>query len=521
MSSASKVSADLRPTDHEYALLSQHVYKKGKARPIEGTPFITMYRGWKVVLTKESPSGYFGSVYRCDTSKQFVIAHKGTSGFSDLYEDIHGVLFNKYSAQKDDAFLLVNLIIHQIRVHRPDYKISFTGHSLGAFLAELSVYYAVNSLDFPHVNAVTFESPGSKQSMKLQIEHDVIHLGKKTPISKEQIQKLDIVTYLCYPNLVNSCNEHVGTVYTINPDLPGGSIANLPVIRLLSSHKIQGIVDWFNEAYVKNNIKYTRQYMANWPNGYKQMRIFFKHAMLKNKMLSVDPELIQPRIPPPPISSQEYDQCGKEDTASSMSSIISSHSSIGPHDHSKCIKFEKWLKGQKDKIKLQYYGNFRVIETQNTFHTLPLHHFCHSFQHFLKYFFEKLNSACGSSTKMTQKLKESLAKTWKAFDMPEDVSRTLLTYSIRVNSICIEEIVCGSTSQSAHDFRQIVSCWLEKSGFTADDLINDSILEEFALKSNQKKYVLLPPIPTYHELQIQKTSKESKNKQVTFRKTFH
>jgi putative lipase involved disintegration of autophagic bodies len=47
-----------------------------------------------------------------------------------------------------------------------NYKLSITGHSLGAYLAELSIYYCHMDLNFKNVKGVTFDGPGSLEMMK-------------------------------------------------------------------------------------------------------------------------------------------------------------------------------------------------------------------------------------------------------------------------------------------------------------------------------------------------------------------
>lgn len=46
------------------------------------------------------------------------------------------------------------------------YSLSITGHSLGAYLAELSVYYCLYDFDYCNVRGVTFDGPGSYEMMK-------------------------------------------------------------------------------------------------------------------------------------------------------------------------------------------------------------------------------------------------------------------------------------------------------------------------------------------------------------------
>nr|WP_231571873.1 hypothetical protein [Rickettsia amblyommatis] len=41
-----------------------------------------------------------------------------------------------------------------------NYNLSFTGHPLGVWLAELSLYFAHRDFHYPKAKAITFDSPG-------------------------------------------------------------------------------------------------------------------------------------------------------------------------------------------------------------------------------------------------------------------------------------------------------------------------------------------------------------------------
>nr|WP_187145811.1 Mbeg1-like protein [Rickettsia peacockii] len=45
-------------------------------------------------------------------------------------------------------------------VEENNYNLSFTGHSLGVWLAELSLYFAHRDFHYPKAKAITFDSPG-------------------------------------------------------------------------------------------------------------------------------------------------------------------------------------------------------------------------------------------------------------------------------------------------------------------------------------------------------------------------
>lgn len=85
-----------------------------------------------------------------------------------------------------------------------DYSLSFTGHSLGAWFAELSVFYCSEIFKYERVQAVTFDGPGSREMMeKLLVNKD------------NDLSHLEIISYFSMFNIVNCTNKHVGKCFTI------------------------------------------------------------------------------------------------------------------------------------------------------------------------------------------------------------------------------------------------------------------------------------------------------------------
>ena len=66
-----------------------------------------------------------------------------------------------------------------------------------------------------HPHAVVFETPGCKDMLQQMTDKlDVRNHGRSI-----HLQHLDIKSYLSAPNLINTCNSHLGTVYRIFTDL--------------------------------------------------------------------------------------------------------------------------------------------------------------------------------------------------------------------------------------------------------------------------------------------------------------
>lgn len=89
----------------------------------------------------------------------------------------------------------------------PDFEISFTGHSLGAILAELCAAKYEKS-------AVTFESPGSNDMIGEMARKDQLPSG--APITTRDT----IISYQAAISAFNRKNPYAGKRIRLYPDLP-------------------------------------------------------------------------------------------------------------------------------------------------------------------------------------------------------------------------------------------------------------------------------------------------------------
>ncbi|MGI9215056.1 MAG: lipase family protein, partial [Gammaproteobacteria bacterium] len=156
---------DSRPNDYIYALMSSYVYQGDLLRQgiLPGNP------NWIIKMIKSEKSGYFGVIYFNAVENHIVVAHRGTNLdnkrlISTVITDLNGIILNNFTKQHKDSLELVNQAVDLAK--KTSSGLSFTGHSLGAFLAELSVFHCKKTLNFPNVSAVTFDSPGAKESIK-------------------------------------------------------------------------------------------------------------------------------------------------------------------------------------------------------------------------------------------------------------------------------------------------------------------------------------------------------------------
>lgn len=252
------IEHDQRPTDLEYVLMSKYAYDERLQKGDEKLPGLP---GWRVYKVKEGKENlhYRGVVFKNDMTRQLVVAHRGTNVgnvkdlLANIIEDVQSVIRSKTSPQGLAAFVLVNDVVRNAKEDK--YSVSFTGHSLGAFLAELSVFFCHNDYDYPKANAVTFENPGSEEVLE-GLQSNI--KGRRVPL-----ESMDIIGYVASPNAINTFNHHIGSLYLVEPNLSNPSWEWDPTWYIKESHSIDNIVKYFNDGYSKKtDFSY---YMSDWP----------------------------------------------------------------------------------------------------------------------------------------------------------------------------------------------------------------------------------------------------------------
>jgi hypothetical protein len=261
------VIPDNRPSDYICALMSQHVYQ-GNALKIGD--LLPGFKDWKIVETIEGDSEYFGALYYNISANHYVLAHRGTNTLAAWIEDFKGIYLGKISPQKRSSYEFVKAAVKRALQGQPLNRpagLSFTGHSLGAFLAELSVFYCHRSLNFPGVNAISFECPGSFETLTT--------MQSQKHGEAFDLTRLDIIGYLSYPNMINTCNHQIGTLYQLEPNL--GDHGCIRGWFTYQAHSISGIVEVFKKKDRPANAKF----LTDWPTG-NQLDVFYSDAIFKD-----------------------------------------------------------------------------------------------------------------------------------------------------------------------------------------------------------------------------------------------
>ena len=238
------------PSDFVHAILATHCYEEGLrqeksvAEPINTWSPHNVFNTtdqftkdnlvdnilteWRVVqlYDLQAFSGYVGVLYVNHKDKQLVLAHRGSQNVMSYIEDFQGVFTGKVTEFHRNMRDLTAKIVKFISTSNYySYAFSITGHSLGGWLADLSLFYCNQFFHFKNVKAVTFEAPGSEYilnhvpievSQEIRNMHKIAQSGLRDwPNEFEVENDLDITCYCMYPNLVNSFNKHIGNLYVI------------------------------------------------------------------------------------------------------------------------------------------------------------------------------------------------------------------------------------------------------------------------------------------------------------------
>ncbi len=183
---------------------------------------------------KQTAGGYKGVLYINKRKRQMVLAHRGTVfNPGALKTDIRAIAQNIISGQER---LLPQVLNQSLTVAAQEAypSLTVTGHSLGGWLAQLTVFLAQDTgkqRNKIHVKAITFDTPGARPMLEqMNPKNDAIDIGQ-----------LDIINYLSSPNPINACNLHVGALYRI----VFKNFSAIPAKYTLQSHGIHNFLNAF------------------------------------------------------------------------------------------------------------------------------------------------------------------------------------------------------------------------------------------------------------------------------------
>ncbi|EGD72660.1 hypothetical protein PTSG_12165 [Salpingoeca rosetta] len=194
------------------------------------------HAGWEVLEQCRCDSGMICTVFFHSERQQLVFSYRGTqpSNIKSVKADIFHVMRDRAGIINDDAVSIAKRYAkHRVFEKYKFLQVSTTGHSLGAWEAELVVFqlkleFAMHLRELPgayaRIWAVTFESPGSRSLMESKENRPgMLH---KTNI----VDTLDITAYMSKPNYINTFNRQAATcLYQITGEAIGSARGTIQV----------------------------------------------------------------------------------------------------------------------------------------------------------------------------------------------------------------------------------------------------------------------------------------------------
>jgi hypothetical protein len=316
--------------------------------------------GWQLLTTASNcgiSNGYFGAAYWHREYQQMVIAHRGTdiTNIGADVTDAKGVLSNKYFYQMNSASTFSNKVVAVMQEIEQEKKVCFdlffTGHSLGGWLAQVTAFtteylevkggtfvrkqkreehetlssstvqqshYVTHSY---HPHTVVFDSPGCKYMLSQMA--DKLDGGYKGCLV--DLQHLDITSYLSAPNIINTCNTHLGTIYRIFVELSDMGLKEKNThLYNLATHSMDRIKQAFDpetgQVRKDDNGRLKIQEVVDWPvsaglrYGAELVDFFEWAEHLNNYHLEVK-DISHSKVPegyrPLRYQTKVYDECTK------------------------------------------------------------------------------------------------------------------------------------------------------------------------------------------------------------------
>ncbi len=174
---------------------------------------------WRIlkILTSKKHRSYQGVLFVTEGGRM-VLANQGSKYFGDwLFTVFLAISNNGMRGQVRVILKILHQVIRLAKKHKC-HSICFTGHSLGGWLSQLFLFFAVSYYADSSINfsAQTFESPGAKLMMQ-KINDSLLENHK-------HLEDLDNTTYLSLPNIVTVNYPVSGTLYKIPYTLPGNLV---------------------------------------------------------------------------------------------------------------------------------------------------------------------------------------------------------------------------------------------------------------------------------------------------------
>jgi len=200
----------------------------------DSDPEFLQFHGFRVLCVAtnlKSGNGYYGVAFINQNAGQIILSHRGTklTYWGAVKTDFLSIFGGKNTPQVSSAMTFAN-IISSYACER-DFDLFFTGHSLGAWLAQItcfSIKYLTlnasnefvgrksqNEWDKIHPYTVVFESPGAKEFLDIMKK---TLFPRNVPRIQRQIQTccLPVEVFQFGANSVTNINIQVGVVFVLS-----------------------------------------------------------------------------------------------------------------------------------------------------------------------------------------------------------------------------------------------------------------------------------------------------------------
>ena len=202
-------------------LFTSVAYEKSSSNEVVVDINSSLPEGMELILYTDKLNDTKKNEYRCavfadHSNKKITCAIAGTrpgfdaKGFHDLKDDAF-LAFGRSPSKRSQAQILNEMIIDSIGIENiKDYEMHYTGHSLGACMADIAaadmdIQLQKQQQQCKKISCITFDNPGAKSI--------VDGLYKKADLSPRQ--DIEHTTFNAQDNFINTLDEQVGQRYKI------------------------------------------------------------------------------------------------------------------------------------------------------------------------------------------------------------------------------------------------------------------------------------------------------------------
>lgn len=266
-----------KPKPYEYILMAKSAYDAEDGR--KATKDLSE-RSWENIETILGNDSLRIQVYVHHENKQIVLAFRGTapetwqSFWDTLKTDVISVVGNSASPHTVSAIQKIFASEKVVDKISDGYELSFTGHSLGGFLAEQATDLCTYEAFQEHIIAyLKKKKPGTDERNFKNILDNVSattfdstgYIGGLNNCKPKSTQPLNVISYKFWANPINSLLEpsNPSMVYALTPDIDKNKITQV-ITSLRDLHTIETYLTCFDPSTGYPKPEFCKQVM-HWP----------------------------------------------------------------------------------------------------------------------------------------------------------------------------------------------------------------------------------------------------------------